>query len=998
MPNPRRWINRTQLFIVAVAILLGGYVLGVLWHVQAIPEIGFQFAFKPIIDRYDATFLEPGFSRLGELRGGTIEQVGDQHVETWPQLLRALENLEKVRYPERESLLEPDLNYAKVDGNEWVRVRILPSGAATSLTVWCRVGHVAPVAILPLVAWFALEMAVFLIAAFVWWKRPADRPSRLFFLMTVTVVAAFVGGYHWSRIVTRPALLVVYMVSAVLLPAVSLHFYTTFPRPKPWFDSHPRRMLALIYGPSLAFLATLIAGYGWVRWLSRGGAPAAQVEFALDFLARTIYAYFAISAVLYLCSVVCLAHSYRRAADEVERNQVRWIFIGSVLAMLPLGYSLYLAVWWRHEITSGAAMWPVFVASVCFTAAFTISITRYRLLQLDQLLTSGVAYFLVSCLAAIVYCALVFAGTLIMGTHGESGPSIEQAFWVSGSALVLTVGLDLARSRLRRVLDRRYRRDKTQLDRTLERLGEAVEQLVDPPALANRLLHTAADLFGVESGAVYLRQGDPPALRLTGHLGVSPTVAELSPNAPLIQALNRFEVVPPREAGVFVPNAALGQLADLGGAAAVALEHEDSLRAVLVLGPRSDGAEFSTDDLNLLAAFAPFTSLALASAEGHRTIESLNRDLQNKVEKISEQQRRIFALQQQLTSQTRFAATARDDKLDESAEPLAPGFVGSGPALRRVLALARKVAASPSAVLIRGESGTGKGVLAKAIHDSSPRAAKPFVKVHCAALAMGVLESELFGHVKGAFTGAVRDKPGRFELAAGGTLFLDEIGDISLDLQTKLLRVLQEKTFERVGSNESIHVDVRLIAATHQNLENLIRAGRFREDLYYRLNVITLSMPALRERPEDVPDLALHFLQEFAARSGKPVTQIDDEAMLALRAYRWPGNIRELENAIERAVVVTDGEVLALDELPDEVRRGGNIGVGEFEPSGDGLVGERWGVQVERERRQRDERTALEHALAATGGNRAEAARLLGMARSTLVSRMKKHGLLDARR
>lgn len=997
MPSPSRWINGTQFLIVAVAILLGGYVFGVLWHVQAIPEIGFQFAFRPIIDRYDPAYLEPGFAHESELRGGTIEQVGEYHVETWPQLLRAIKSLEEARFPERENLSDRELSYAKVDGTEWVRVRVLPSGATNALSVWCRVGHAAPVAILPLVAWFALEMGVFLIAAFVWWKRPADRPSRLFFLMTVTVVTAFVGGYHWSRIVTQPALLLVYMFSAVLLPAVSLHFYTTFPRPKPWFESHPRRTLALIYLPSLAFLATLLVGYAWVRWLSRTRAPAVQVESALDFLAHTIYAYVAISAVLYLCSVFCLAHSYRRAADEVERNQVRWIFIGSMLAILPLGYSLYLAVWRRHDISSETALWPVFVASICFTAAFTISITRYRLLQLDQLLTSGVAYFLVSCLAAIVYCALVFAGALIMGTHGEAGPSIEQAVWVSGSALVLTVGLDLARSRLRRVLDRRYRRDKTQLDRTLERLGEAVDQLVDPPALARRLLHAAADLFGVASGAVYLRQGDPPSLRLSGQLGPNPTVTELSPNAPLIQALNRFEVVPPREAGVFVPNAALGQLADLGGAAAVALEHEDSLRAVLVLGPRSDGAEFSTDDLNLLAAFAPFTSLALASAEGHRTIESLNRDLQNKVEKISEQQRRIFALQQQLTSQTRFAATARDEKPDEHVEPLAPGIVGSSPALRRVLTLARKVAASPSAVLVRGESGTGKGVLAKAIHDSSPRAAKPFIKVHCAALAMGVLESELFGHVKGAFTGAVRDKPGRFELAAGGTLFLDEIGDISLDLQTKLLRVLQEKTFERVGSNESIQIDVRLIAATHQNLETLIRSGRFREDLYYRLNVITVSMPALRERPEDVPDLAMHFLREFANRSGKPVTQIDDEAMLALRAYRWPGNIRELENAIERAVVVTDGDILTLDELPEEVRAGGIVN-NDFEPSDDAMVAERWGVQVERERRQRDERTALEHALAATGGNRAEAARLLGMARSTLVSRMKKHGLLSARR
>jgi DNA-binding NtrC family response regulator len=262
-------------------------------------------------------------------------------------------------------------------------------------------------------------------------------------------------------------------------------------------------------------------------------------------------------------------------------------------------------------------------------------------------------------------------------------------------------------------------------------------------------------------------------------------------------------------------------------------------------------------------------------------------------------------------------------------------------------------------------------------------------------LAPGLLESELFGHVKGAFTGAVREKVGRFEIAAGGSLFLDEIGDIGLELQTKLLRMLQEKTFERVGSNDPIQVDVRLVAATHQNLEHLIRQGKFREDLYYRLNVITLSMPSLRDRLEDVPDLAMHFLQSFAQRSGKAVAQIDDEAMMALRAYRWPGNIRELENAIERAVVVAEGPVLTLDDLPEEVRRA-SVEYLEVEGGtlidGDG-IGNRWG-----DRRERDERTALEHALAATGGNKAQAARLLGIPRGTLVSRLKKLGLLESKR
>ena len=224
-------------------------------------------------------------------------------------------------------------------------------------------------------------------------------------------------------------------------------------------------------------------------------------------------------------------------------------------------------------------------------------------------------------------------------------------------------------------------------------------------------------------------------------------------------------------------------------------------------------------------------------------------------------------------------------------------------------------------MLIRGESGTGKELLAAAIHHASPRAARPFVKVHCAALSQSLLESELFGHVKGAFTGADRDRVGRFEQANGGTLFLDEIGDINLEVQTKLLRVLQEMSFERVGSSQPITVDVRILAATHQDLEALIRAGRFREDLYYRLNVICLHTPALRERREDIFELAVYFLNVHAQRTGKLVTHLDPEAVEALVAYDWPGNIRELENVLERAVVLADGPAVTLDDLPAELRQ-----------------------------------------------------------------------------
>ena len=217
-----------------------------------------------------------------------------------------------------------------------------------------------------------------------------------------------------------------------------------------------------------------------------------------------------------------------------------------------------------------------------------------------------------------------------------------------------------------------------------------------------------------------------------------------------------------------------------------------------------------------------------------------------------------------------------------------------------MIAMARKVAASPSAVLIRGESGTGKELLAAAIHAASPRASRPFVKVHCAALSQNLLESELFGHVKGAFTGADRDRVGRFEQANGGTLFLDEIGDINLEVQTKLLRVLQEMSFERVGSSIPTRVDVRIVAATHQDLEGSDRGGRFREDLFYRLNVIPMQTPPLRQRREDILELAVSSSTSTPSDPESLLTHIEPEAVEMLMAYDWPGNCRELENVIER--------------------------------------------------------------------------------------------------
>ncbi|MBC7692740.1 MAG: sigma-54-dependent Fis family transcriptional regulator, partial [Methylotenera sp.] len=238
--------------------------------------------------------------------------------------------------------------------------------------------------------------------------------------------------------------------------------------------------------------------------------------------------------------------------------------------------------------------------------------------------------------------------------------------------------------------------------------------------------------------------------------------------------------------------------------------------------------------------------------------------------------------------------------------------------MQEIFRIISKIAGSPSTVLVRGESGTGKELVAYEIHQNSPRAKKPFIKINCAAIPATLIETELFGYERGAFTGAVTSKPGRFELAHEGTLFLDEVAEMPLEMQVKLLRVLQEQEFERVGGVTTLRVDVRIITATNKDLDAEVKAGRFREDLFYRLNVVPICLPALRERRDDIDALIRYFLQQFNVKLGRAITSIEPRCLDALRAYGWPGNIRQLENVLERMILMSEGATLCVSDLPEE--------------------------------------------------------------------------------
>jgi DNA-binding NtrC family response regulator len=414
------------------------------------------------------------------------------------------------------------------------------------------------------------------------------------------------------------------------------------------------------------------------------------------------------------------------------------------------------------------------------------------------------------------------------------------------------------------------------------------------------------------------------------------------------------------------------------GTAALALLAKEPIDAVLtdLRMPKMNGLEL----LQAVRRGQPDVPVVMLTAHGTvgSAVEALKQGAFDYLTKPFDPEE-IRRVMEKAVSTRRLAASEARLPDDESPEPLLVGESASLAEVRHVIA---RVAPTPATVLITGESGTGKEIVARSLHRASAVRAGPFVKVNCAAIPEGLLESELFGYEKGAFTGAAARKPGRFELADGGTLFLDEIGEMPLSAQPKLLRAIQEGRFYRVGGTETVHVSVRLVAATNRDLREEVRAGRFREDLFYRLHVVPIELPALRERSEDIPMLARLFLERFAAKLHRPVTGIDPAAMDALRLHPWPGNIRELENAIERATLMCDGATLLVRDLPPELQAAPKVTAA----GADGGTPLRERIRAATRRIERD---AILEALRLTDGNVTKAARELGLSRRGLQLKMK---------
>jgi len=1003
------------------------YSIGVLYRVQTSFDVGVQCLFTNSPASLDNS--EPGTEvRRVDLEAGDYigrkPQQGDvlvglagQEVPTFLHFRRTLGALRRPLGDEPDGHTRPTqlaleqaaqtkTGVVEVDGANWVRADFLGAppngreGTPERFQTWLRLvpfpGHTIGLSL----AWFLLEMILFGLGGLVFWRRPGDASATVFFVLCLVNVFAFMGGLHWSSLVGARWLLYPFAGSALLLAPLTLHFYLLFPRPVRPIRRRPKLIVAVVYAVPAMAVVGMLGLLVYVGWLYDSDAPAATLQDSLQLLAVATYLCVALSIVVFLFGHVVLLRSYMRSRTIAERRQVQWILAASAIAIVPLACLIYMLLTDRAQFAFGQTSRSlIYVTSLFYATAYAVSVTRHKLLYAGRLLNRGLLYVTISLAATALFCLMVGIGTALVGKYYFRW---ENAVAVGLTTMLVVVVLGWIRDRFQRALDRRFLRDKYQLDGAMRRMSRALDRLVEPDQLARQMLRSALDAVGCERGTVYLRAtGGARGFVVAARFGFPGSADELPSDSPLTSELRYRGTLSSRLGLAVLPSAGQQQLRDMDGELAFVLEQDGTVIGVTVLGTKEDGSPYTPEDRTFLTALARTTTLALRSAEGHRTIETLRERMEAKLTQIAEQQQRISFLQGELLSRTRHAArlTVAAEEPDAAPSPIDHGIRGTSPVVRDMLAQVAKIAQSPASVLIRGESGTGKELVARAIHQGSSRAAGPFVAVHCAALSSSLLESELFGHEKGAFTGADQRRRGRFELAHGGTLFLDEIGDVSLDTQTRLLRVLQERSFERVGGTETISTDVRLIAATHQDLERFLAQGRFREDLYYRLNVISLRCPPLRERREDVFELALHFLRIYAERSGKHLIRFDEDALARLADCAWPGNIRQLENAIERAVVLADGDAITCDDLPPELALPGSshetrrtarrIATSKASPAtsrqgrGDRLPDEVFEL----------ERARLVEALEASDGNKARTAEQLGIPRSTLFSKLRKYGL-----
>ncbi len=965
--------------------------------------------------------------------GVRLLRIGDHQIHSSIDVIQSINRLRDNKIPvggaQREGfepgqLTESDrLGVPTVieiaESGRWVEVEFAepvqsadPAEWETQIT-WLKVQSLPFRELALSLVWFVLQVGFCVLSGLALWQRPFDRTVRIFFLMCTITLGAYIAGQHWWIVAAKAWLVWPLAVCLALTPPIGLHFFLLFPRPKRFFQRAPIWTLAAIYAVPIVMIFIAVFLLARIATLHNHGAEnTAELFGQLQALRSLIRVYSATAAVYLILNLATVFLSYRSVRDASEKSQLRWICLGGGVAGLLLFATLAIGLTREGDFATGAGRWPLFLASLSFMAAYSVTIVRHKLMFVSQSVSRDVLYYVASNLLTAVI-SLTIGASILLPQWLRISISVQQALIIAMVGSVCVLLLLWLRDLVQHLIDQRFFRENSRLDTVVSQINAAKGRLGDTQSVSEMVLQFCHDGLGIERGLLYLQTDADGPFYLSASRSVPEANATIRPPHTLMEQLREDGSIQRVSASGKVRSSEQRILDDFKVDLVYRLRVGSQTEGLIFLGgKRLPG--FSTEDIAFLNSVAQIATLALQNARiVDQNITRLNDELNTRFLKLQEQQRLIHVLEGELARVQEPRIEVADTT--ESATFHRDSFKGNSPRIRTVLETAQKVAASESSVLIRGESGTGKEILARLLHDNSPRKDGPLVRVHCAALSPGLLESELFGHVKGAFTGANSDRTGRFELANGGTLFLDEIGDISLETQIKLLRVLQERCFEPVGGNRTVHVDVRLITATHQDLERLISEARFREDLYYRLNVISLTLPPLRERREDIPELAMHFLTHSASRQNRPRRNLEAEAMAALERYDWPGNVRELENVIERASVLAENGRITLQELPPAISSSltapnparltqepiserkvfGPAVSAKKEPTSTAVKKSprRRSKPGRPESRSHQERQSLEDALNQCDGNKAEAARLLGMPRSTFYSKIKKYRL-----
>jgi formate hydrogenlyase transcriptional activator len=764
--------------------------------------------------------------------------------------------------------------------------------------------------------------------------RPALPAARLVFIITLSIgsglgllVFDYVAGYRftpWLR------------ATASIAGAAMLELGLLFPTPRWPITRWPRATRALIWLGSLGVFA--------LHAVSFYALPA--LAFPVD-VAQMLLFVLGCGLLATNCIVTAL-----RSDDPLRRQQA--------LVVLP-GPALYTVATVR--LVLGA--WDL--DTVRFTMAVPLPATVMAVSLAYAMLKQNVFEFDAVVRRALTLAIVALAGAgasvaLFAGLHAWLGGSA----WLASAAAVTLLLLAVPTlvpfwQQLEGVVEGALFPDQRRARQLIHQASRELALLRDGEALARFLHDTLAGSLG--SKTVHLLAG--PADDPLGEIAPDPSgpTLTLPPADPLYVALRRGLTIDatarPARHRRGASRAAVQRLVDLGGGLAVALPAREGQLGALILGPRRDGRLYTSDDAALVEILAGQAATALENARAWEEVRVLEQRMRAENVYLREE----MALEQDLAE-----------------------IVGHSPAIRAVIAQVRQVAPTDVAVLVEGETGTGKELVVRALHGLGPRAERVLVKVACAAIPETLLESELFGHERGAFTGAAARKIGRFEVADGGTLFLDDVDTLPLGVQAKLLRALQEGEVQRLGSNDVRRVDVRIVAATNRDLLAEVRAGRFREDLYYRLNVIPIRIPPLRERIEDVPLLVEQFLRRAGGRLGHTVRGVAAEAMAELQSYTWPGNVRELRNVVERALVLCPGDVLRLPGPLDPDAAGASAAPVLEDDLGKASLAElvrRYKVRL------------VTRALDVAGGNQREAAALLGLHRPSLTRMVRDLGLRE---